>query len=170
MSKEENKTVCLRADNYLNGLGYEAELASIKSSILEHEFCYSISWCEKAELFKRPEDRRTYLGGGRVLVSKINEMIDMAGSAPTTDWIHEFELMVQGLEEYWCLEIDFQKRKMNALKTLLQVNTPQLLELVNENSQIEIEGRDYELENQKKGFDTANIPAIIKLKTRKIRR
>jgi len=167
MTEKEKKEVYERANEFLNNSIYEEEMISIISSIMEHNLCYSINWCEKKELNLPPSKRKIRAGAGRVFVSKINDMVDYAGSSPFIDWVRYFELKIQGLEEYLIIEIIYKKEKMSALKTLLECNTPQLLRKINDDSKIIIEGRDYELERLKGYLDNAEIESEIQLKTRK---
>lgn len=166
MTEKEKHHVFQRANKFLNSLSYETEMTSIIDSIQEHNLCYSIDWCEKKELSLPSSKRRLYVGAGRVLVSKINEKIEHAGSAPFVDWIHQFELGIQNLEEYWVLEILFLKKKIGSLKTLLELNTPELLKRVDDNAIISLQGEDYELQRVKELMDRAEIQCELKLKQR----
>jgi len=166
MTTEEKIKVFERANVFLNSLNHEEEMVSIIDSIKEYKLCYSISWCEKTQLNINPEKRNVYVGAGRVLVSKKNDLVEHAGSAPFVDWVHQFELKVQNLEEYWVLEIVFSKRKISSIKTLLNLNTPDLLKRVNKNSKIILEGEDYELKRMKNLMDKAEIQNEILLKKR----
>jgi len=167
MTEAIQQEIFERANQYLNSLNYEAEMISLISSIKEYDLCYAIGWCEKQELNLYPFQRRKYIGMGRVLVSKINAQVGCEGSAPFVDWIHQFELSIQGLEEYFVLIIEFSKRKLASLKTLLNLTTPQIMKIVKENATIEIEKEGYELKKLKAYMDTAGIACEIKLKQRK---
>lgn len=162
MTEQTKQDIHERANKFLDSLNYEEEMISIIDSIQEHKLCYSIDWCEKNELHLPPSKRRLYVGAGCILVSKINEKVAYEGSSPFIDWIHEFELEIQNLEEYLVIEIRFKKLKIAALKTLLECNTPELIKQVNKDSKIVIEGEGYELERLKTHLDNANIEAEIK--------
>ena len=109
MTEEDKEKVYIKAYDYLKSWGYDTDLVPAMDSIKEHELCYSINWCEKRELDYHPEHRkRKFIGAGVIFVSKINDMVGAAGSSPFTDWLHEFELKIQNLEEYWVLEIAYE--------------------------------------------------------------
>ena len=167
MTEKERIEIFERANIFLNSLNYEEEMISIIDSLEEHEFCYSIGWCEKKELNINPENRRIYVGAGRVLVSKINDLVEYSGSAPYVDWVHEFELKIQNLEEYTIIEFFYSPKKISSIKTLLKLNTPELINKVNKESKIIIEGEDFELERLKRLLDKAEVPSKISLKRRK---
>lgn len=168
MTPEEIKSIVDRAEKYLNSLDYEEEMCAIGVSIIEYEFCYAIDWCEKKELHLDPSKRRLYVGAGGVLVSKISDHVECEGSNPSVNWVYNFELKIQGLEEYWCLEILYQKNKISALKALLKCNTPELLKKVNSDSLILIEDYHYELERLKAFLDQAEVTNKLELRRRKI--
>lgn len=166
LEEDKLKQIIQRANTFLNNSGYKKELGVIPSSIKEHDLCYSISWCQVDERHLDPYDRTTYVGAGRVLVSKITEHVDYEGSAPFTDWVHLFELEIQNLEEYYCIEIAYEKKQIGALKTLLHCNTPELIKQVNAESKIILEKEDYELKQLKLDLDRAKVASKITLKIR----
>ncbi len=142
------------------------ELCADINYLKEHKYSYSIEWCLKNEINITRSKRTLFAGGGPVMVSKISDNIEMAGSAPTIDFVKEFELKIRGLEGYWNLEIEFDKFKISSLKSLLNVNTPNLLRIVDANSKINIERKEYELNALQKDLNLAGIISKIEFKER----
>ncbi|MFK7971412.1 MAG: hypothetical protein AB8F95_13665 [Bacteroidia bacterium] len=167
MTEVEKDEVFERANRFLNKEGFKEEMIAINTSLKEYDLCYSLDWCEKKQLSLPPSERKIYLGAGRVLVSKINDMVSLEGSAPSIDWIRRFELEIQDLEEYWVVEIAFEKHQMGALKTLLKCSTPELMAMMDDNSKLIVEGEDYEVKRLQKDVSAAGVQSEVKLLTRK---
>jgi hypothetical protein len=146
---------------------YNDLFCAIKNSIVEHNLCYSISWCLDHEKNLSPLKRAKIIGGGPIMISKISDDIEMAGSAPITNWIEDFEYKIQGLERYWCLQIKYDKKQISSIKSLLNCSTPELLKKINKESNILIEGEDYKLKRLKELLDKANIYNKLEYRSRK---
>ena len=108
----------------------------LENSIQEHQSCYSFAWCQTSEKDLPWQDRSVWVGSGRLLSSKDGRLFDFEGSAPGVDWVHQFELKVNGLEDYWYLAIPFQKKNISQLKTALKCSTSEILQLVTDNQTI----------------------------------
>ena len=145
------------------------ELCANGKYIEEHDYCYAIGWCLKNEVSIQPSKRTIFAGGGPMLVSKLCDAIEMAGSSPNIDFVKEFELKIRGLEGYWNLEIEYDKSKLSSLKSLLNLSTPRLLELVHTDSKIHIEKVKYELDILHDDLSQAGIKSEIAFKERKRR-
>ena len=140
LSEEEVDKILLRADNYFESefkKGNEKELlCGLRETIKEHKLCYSISWCMRSEKYTSRMKKALVIGAGPLMISKKSEKFDFMGSSPMTDWIYLFELEIQNLEEYFYLEIPYEKKNISKLKAALKCSTPELLKMVDENKKI----------------------------------
>ena len=162
--------VLQKADEYFEKI-YESKEESflfcgLRETIRENDFCFTLDWCIKSEKYISSVKRTKLAGGGPLMISKITDDIQMAGSAPGIDWINEFELQIRGLEAYWCLVIQYDKSQIAPLKTLLQLSTPGLLQLVNQNSLIQIEKEIYELKDLENNLKKAGVDCKLELRER----
>lgn len=129
--------VLLRTDTYFEKQYESKEMnelfCGLRETVVEHELCYTISWCRKPNKFK---PKTGWVGAGPLMVSKISEKFELMGSSPGVDWIRLFELDVQDLEEYFYLEIPYKKENILKLKTIINCNTKELLDNVNKENKI----------------------------------
>ncbi len=144
------------------------EFCATKEYLKEHEYCYSVGWCLKNEINIHPSKRTLFAGAGPIMVSKISEDIEMSGSSPSIDFIKKFEFKIRGLEAYWNLEIEFDKTKLSSLKTLLNLNTPELMKKVDITSKVNITGEEYDLNVLQQDLASINVKSILELKGRKM--
>lgn len=117
-----------KANQWINQRPFQQKMMVLPDSIREHQHCYSFSWCAVAQKDLPWAQRSIWVGSGRLLISKDGSMADFEGSAPGIDWVHKFELKLQGLEDYWYLEIAYHKQYLGKLKTALHCSTPELLQ------------------------------------------
>lgn len=120
MDKETIDKISKRVNTYFdyqfkNGLNPH-QLCASEAYFEEHLYSYSVGWCLKNEVNIKPSKRTIFAGVGPIMVSKITDDIEMSGSSPSVDFVKEFELKIRGLEEYWNLEIEFDKKKLSSLK------------------------------------------------------
>ena len=133
LSKSE---IVVKANVWINQRIPEFEMVVLGDTLIEHKHCYSFSWCKKSEENLHWRNRTVWVGAGLLLGSKNGDIFDFAGSSPGVDWIYLFELQVQGLEEYWYLEIPFKKEYISKLKAAIKCSTMELLKMVDENQNI----------------------------------
>lgn len=88
-----------KANIWINAQYPEQELIVLTDTIVEYQYCYSFSWCKKSEENLDVKDRSIWVGAGRLLASKDGAKFGFEGSSPGVDWIHYFELEVQGMED-----------------------------------------------------------------------
>ncbi len=111
-------------------------LCGLRESIKEHKLCYSIDWCIKTEKYLSRVKRTGWVGVGELMVSKLYDKFQRMGSSPGIDWIHFFELDVQDLEEYFYLEIPYEKENILKLKSVIKCSTNELVQMVNSEQKI----------------------------------
>jgi hypothetical protein len=159
-----------RTDNYFQKEFNENKnsnlLCGLRNTIKEHDLSYSIGYCLKEEKFLSPFKKSSFIGSGPLFLSKATAHIEMSGSYPMTDWVEWFEMKIQNLEAYWILEIEFVKKKLSALKTILNKNTPELLKLLSNPNRISLEDELWRLEVIKEDLDKIQINNTILKKTR----
>ncbi len=140
LSEEELDKILLRADNYFESefrKGNEKELlCGLRETIKEHKLCYLISWCMRSEKYTSRLKKALVIGTGPLMISKKSEKFQFMGSSPMIDWIYLFELEIQNLEEYFYLEIPYEKKNISKLKAGLKCSTPELLKMLDENKKI----------------------------------
>ncbi|MCH2043140.1 MAG: hypothetical protein MK212_03290 [Saprospiraceae bacterium] len=117
------------------------EFQVIENSIKEYNHCYIFGWEIKKEAHLPCHKRTPICGVGRLLISKDGQMIQFEGSNIDVDWVHWFELEFLNLDEYWVLEISYEKKYVSILKVFLECSTSDLLEKVNSASKIVLEYR-----------------------------
>ena len=156
-------TVLQRANEHFQILYVMGEteylLQANPKDIKEYEYCYSIGWTyfdQKSQSVQSMNDR---FGVAPLLVSKISD--DVEFGEPTKEGIATFELNIRGLERYWSLTISYDKKKLSILKTLLALNTPDLLKRVNEKGLIIIENNEYTLRQLQQTCKEAQIKCRI---------
>lgn len=159
-----------RGNQYFNDL-YNARVYSekfyvLENTVQEHELCFSMMWHLVKERHLPSSHWSGIAGGGPLFISKSSYHVGMAGSALYYDGLGDFELWIQGLEAFPVLAIKFEKKKLSALKTLLELNTPQLMKKVNEDQEIIIEGADYELQAFQPYVEKAGIICKFEWRTR----
>lgn len=167
-----SEEITKRADNYFEEQREKDNtnlFCALMESIEEHNYCYSISWCLKSEKYISRVKHTKFAGGGRLLVSNISDDIEMTGSAPNNDWVKEFETRIRGLEEYWSLEIKFEKQKIGKLKSILGLSTPEIIKKIKINSIIELEGEEFELRSLTEDLKKTNIDCKLLRKEREIK-
>ncbi len=132
------KTQIIEKANYWinNKVEFKDEMIVLEEGMEEHNYCFSLLWCKKSERDLIWEQRTEWVGIGRILISKDGKTAEFEGSAPGVDWVHYFELKLQGLEDYWYLEIPYAKENMLKLKSAFRCSTQELLKMVNENHKI----------------------------------
>ncbi len=169
-----NTEIIEKANYWINNAsGFEDEMIVLEEGIEEHNHCFSLFWCKKSEKKLTWNKRTSWVGAGRLLISKDGEIAEFEGSAPGVDWIHHFELKLQNLEDYWNLEIPYSKGKISELKSILKCSTPELLKLVNnDNKIIFTESKAWndhytELDVIANDLNNAGINCELKVKTRK---
>ena len=129
--------VLSRANKYLDSI-YKVEknnypLCGLRESIIEHKFCYSISWCLKSEKYMSPVKKTKFIGSGDILLSKEGNHIEFTGSSPSVDWIKKFELKIRNLEEYWSVQIPFENKWFNEFVEIFDVSPNTIQDMVIEN-------------------------------------
>ncbi|MDY8135423.1 hypothetical protein [Aquimarina sp. 2201CG5-10] len=148
-------------------------LCGLRESIREHKLCYSIDWCPKSEKHLSKVKRTGWVGAGALMVSKLYDRFEMMGSAPGVDWIHFFELEVQDLEEYFYLEVPFQKENILKLKSVIKCSTKELLKMINDDQKIIYTEKKYwnshfpEFQEIADGLNEKEIDCKVEIKTRK---
>ncbi|MCR9248857.1 MAG: hypothetical protein NXI20_00480 [bacterium] len=130
------QSIIEKGNNWINNLYSNEDIVLLENGMKEYTFCYAFLWCKRSEINLTWEKRATWLGVGRLLVSKDGKTCELEGSNPSIDWVHHFELKVQELEEYWYLEIPYSKENISKLKAILKVSTPGLLKMLNEDKKI----------------------------------
>jgi hypothetical protein len=135
---------------------------------------FTMDWCKKSELNLNVEQRFLWLGIGRLLISEDGENFDFEGSAPGVDWSHHFQLKINDLEEYWCLEVSYSKEHISKLKSILKCSTPELIKMVNKKhdkitftEQKEWNDNFTKLEEIANDLKLSGIEHSFKIKTRK---
>ena len=163
-----------KANHWINNeRGFEEEMIVLENEMKEHDHCYSLLWCKKSERNLNWEQRTSWVGAGRLLISKDGKVAEFEGSAPGVDWIFHFENKLQNLESYWNLEIPYSKENISKLKSILKCSTPELLKKVNENDKITLtelkEWNDHytELNEITNDLNNVGINCQLEIKTRK---
>ncbi len=163
-----------QANHWINNeTGFEDEMLVLENGMEEHDHCYSLLWFKKSERDLNWEQRTTYLGAGRLLISKDGKVSEFEGSAPGIDWIYHFENKLQDLESYWCLEIPYSRKNITKLKSVLKCSTTALLKKVNENNKITLtelkEWNDHytELDEITNDLNNVGIDCLLKVKREK---
>ena len=170
------KTEIIEKANYWinNEMEFQDEMIVLEEGMEEHKLCFSLLWCKKSERDLTWEQRTTRVGVGRLLISKDGKTAEFEGSSPGVNWIHHFELKLQGLEDYWYLEIPYAKENMSKLKSAFKCSTQELLGMVNENHKIILTETkawcDHFPEFKEIAYDLNNsgINCQIEVRTRKI--
>ncbi|WP_196890279.1 hypothetical protein [Aureivirga sp. CE67] len=158
-----------RADSYFFKKNEKIDdknlFCGMRETIEEHEYCYTIGWRLKSEKYNSRKKLTLFAGGGKLMISKFSEDIEMAGSLPDFDFVRDFELKIRGLKEYWELEIEYEKKKINAIKTILKKTSLEILKMVDENSKIIIGNEEScELNQMKKDLLEADVSCDLILK------
>lgn len=129
--------VLFRADAYFEKEFESKEMTELfcglRETVVEHELCYTISWCRKSDKYKPISG---WTGAGPLMVSKISDKFELMGSSPGVDWIRLFELDIQGLEEYFYAEVVYKEECLFKLKNILQCSSEELLSKVNNEGRI----------------------------------
>ena len=125
-----------KANYWINNQDFENEMIVLNDGATEYAHCFALFWCQKNEIHLNREQRKSWIGIGRLLISKDGELAEFEGSAPFIDWIHHFELRIQNLEDYWFLEIPYSRKNIAKLKSAIKCSTKELLELVDKNDKI----------------------------------
>ncbi|WP_075341948.1 hypothetical protein [Tenacibaculum agarivorans] len=120
---------------YKNGENPYA-VCGLRETIKEHKLCYSISWCQKKDKYISPAKRSGWVGVGPLMISKNFDLFQRMGSAIGPDWIYLFELDIQNLEEYFYVEVPYQKQNTALLKSVLQCTEEELLDKIDDNENI----------------------------------
>ena len=158
-----------RGNQYLtdlyNARVYKDKLYVMEDTVQEHDLCFSMGWHLVKERHLPASSRSWIVGGGGLFISKSTYHVGMSGSGLQST-LSNFELWIQGLEAYPVLVIQFEKKKLSALKTLLELNTPQLMKKVNEDQEIILEGEDYELQAFQPYVEKAGIICKFEWRTR----
>ena len=161
-------TVLQRANEHFRILYVMGEteylLQANPNDIKEYKYCYSIGWTyydQKSQSIKSMNGR---FGVAPLLVSKISD--DMEFGEPTKEGLEVFELKIGNLERYWTLTITYDKKRLSILKTILELNTPDLLKKVNEKGQIILENNEYTLRQLQQTCKEAQISCRIEQKIR----
>ncbi len=140
ISNDVLNQILSRVDNYFES-EYDNEndsylLCGLGETIREHKLCYSIHWCQKSEKHMSRTKKAGWVGAGALMLSKVSDKFEMMGSSPGVDWIHLFELDIQGLEEYFHLEIPYEKENISRLKSAIKCSTNELLNMVDSQEKI----------------------------------
>lgn len=165
------ENIIQKIDKYFKE-GYETNqqvdlLCGLVETIESHKFCYSLGWALESEKYVSRVKRTKFAGGGRIMVSKVSADIEMAGSAPTVDWIQEFEAKIRGLETYLSLEFTFQKQHISKYKSLLNVSSMELLKMTKTDPKISIEDEEYKLRRLYDDFSNCGIECELVVGERK---
>ncbi|MEL6255052.1 MAG: hypothetical protein AAFR87_23795 [Bacteroidota bacterium] len=170
MSVKNKEEAIQRGNQYFKDLynvrAYSEKFYVLENTVQEHELCFSMGWHLEKERHLPSSHWSGIAGGGPLFVSKISYHIGIAGSAMYYDDVGDFELWIQGLEAYPVLVIKFEKKKLSSLKTLLELNTPQLLKKVNEDEEILIEDEDYRLKELQTHIEKAGIICKFEWRTK----
>ncbi|CAA0214031.1 hypothetical protein [Tenacibaculum maritimum] len=126
--------ILLNVDNYFER-EYNSEnsnylFCGLPETIREHKLCYTINWCIKSDKYS-PKSNKGWVGAGPLMLSKTFDKFEKMGSSPAVDWLYLFELSIQGLEEYFYLEIPYKKENLLKLKSVIKCSTEELLKMVN---------------------------------------
>ncbi len=163
-----------KANHWINSeRGFEEEMIVLENEMEKHDHCYSLPWCKKSEKSLTWEQRTSWIGAGRLLISKDGNIAEFEGSAPEVDWIYHFENKLQNLESYWNLEFPYSKENISKLKSILKCSTSELLKKVNENNKITFsESKEWndnytELDEICKDLNNVGINCQLEIKTRK---
>ncbi|MBA6157047.1 hypothetical protein H3Z83_11010 [Tenacibaculum sp. S7007] len=129
--------ILLKSDEYFEEEYNEKRLnflfCGLRETIQEHTLCYTIGWCKKSDKYAY---KSGWVGAGPLMISKTFDKFEIMGSSPMVDWLYLFELDVQNLEEYFYMEIPFEKRNLLKLKSVIKCSTEELLGKVNEKGKI----------------------------------
>ncbi|WCO00224.1 hypothetical protein [Psychroserpens ponticola] len=162
-----------KASHWINNQNFEQEMIVLEEGIEKHNHCFLLSWCKKSEKELNWEQKTSWVGIGRILISKDGNTAEFEGSSPGVDWVHHFELKLQNLEDYWSLEIPYSKGNISKLKSILNRSTPELLKMVNNNEKIILtESKAWcdnytELEEIANNLNNVGIHCELEVKTRK---
>jgi hypothetical protein len=171
-----NTEIIKRANYWINNeQNFEQEMLVLEEEMEEHKLCYSLYWCIKSELNLSWDERASWCGIGRILISKDGQHAEFEGSSPGVDWVYHFENKLQGLEDFWRLEITYSKDNISKLKAILKCSTLQLEQMINKNNKIILtESKPWcdqytELEEIVQDLKNVEIPCKLEVKTRKIK-
>ncbi|WP_196888323.1 hypothetical protein [Aureivirga sp. CE67] len=131
--KKELDNLMLRVDDYFEknfkeDASYE-QLCGLREGVMEYDYCYTIPKILTKDKYVSSVKRTTWIGTGSLLVSKITDDIELTGSAPV-DWVRKFELKIRGLDEYWYVEIPFDKRKLYKFTEIFDLSEVEVFEKV----------------------------------------
>lgn len=160
----QSKANAYLQDEYNHGNGWL--FWGLKSTVKEYKYAYSINVVLKSERFIPLSKRTKFAGGAPLLISKISDHIAYGIPLEFETSVREFEAEIRGLEGYWCLDIEFDKKKLNVLKSILQLNTPELVKKVNKESRLILEGEKYELNRLKTDFKNAQVDCFLEYRER----
>ena len=92
-----------------------------KNSMVEKEHCFIFNW---GEIDKEPHKK---VGVGFLYASKDGKHFDLGSTSPFVDSLKDFELHIQGLEEYWFLEIPYNEEIKDSFQKVFQKKTDEML-------------------------------------------
>lgn len=99
-------------------------------TLVEYKYSYTVITSLEHEKDLPLEKQSIMIGTGRLMINKSGQYIQFEGSAPYIDFHRRFEMRMQGIQEYYCLEIPFEKKFVGRLKTIFECTTPELLQMV----------------------------------------
>lgn len=76
-----------KANHWINNQNFEQEMIVLEDGIEEHNHCFLLCWCKKSEKELNWEQRASWVGIGRLLISKDGNTAEFEGSSPRVDWV-----------------------------------------------------------------------------------